>query len=485
LSIQNKPSFNNDSSKISFCALLPFFLVLSCKMTSTQPSSSDLESTTPTEYTYFKNYDALPDIVCFKNEIEGNERNATITDAELGEWIGAFEVGGCDPEISGLASELTDKSDISADTSQSDEDSVSLGLVNPEPIGKLIRAIAKVSKHLTPTSHDAPRFLAVMGKHNLRVAYLKVQPSRVRQGRELSSTNILAALPSAEHFTKSLDQGRRTALLQKIARSTDFREVAGGALSGREGAYQQWILRAVSPLVMGKEELMAGDIFQYGDEAFETFSHTVTSAYASPARGGLVPMPRGSHLVDAIRDETKYPVLATLRTINKELVHNRNGEFRGSGHEVMHSIPLTPQEILAANDLAKDGYLSVHEIKTPFKNAYGKMVTGQFIYYPPGNQVSNMLKKMNVQFSAELAAATKENDKITAIARMVRRCITIHPFGDGNGRSCSVLGVWALARQGIPHSLQWAGEDILLGEKLWIERYRQGIEAHRQLLKTL
>ncbi|MEI8025297.1 MAG: Fic family protein [Pseudomonadota bacterium] len=468
------------SSTLSFTLLATIFFGLSCKASHSNLDPSQTESISSNDVGYFDNYDQLPDLVCLKNEVSGEWNGETsISDSELGEWISALEVEPCSPELGEQASAL-----VPNNTSNGSE-SVAIGLTSPQQIAKLIKAVAKVGKRLLPETAGAPRRLVVMGKNDLRPTYLIIRASPRPRPSGLTSENVLASLPLAAQFTKSVDETHRAALLQKIAISADYSQVAGGVFSSNASKYKQWLLRAVSPLGMGKESFISGDIFKYGDDSFERLGSAVTSAYSSPARGGLAPMPRGTHLLDPIRDEKKYPLLAILRTINKKLVSNISGEFRGSGHEVMHSVPLTPQQLGAANDLANDGYLSVHEITTPFKNAYGKMVTGKFIYYPSGIQVSAMLEKMNVQFTSELAAAKNENDKIAAIARMVRRCITIHPFGDGNGRSCTVLGVWALARQDIPHSIQWAGEDILLGEKLWVERFRQGIQAHRELLKTL
>ena len=147
----------------------------------------------------------------------------------------------------------------------------------------------------------------------------------------------------------------------------------------------------------------------------------------------------------------------------------------------MDSNPLSEDEIARLKEITGEGILSMTHYDTPWKNAYGQMVTGDFLVYAKGDQVSKFLVKLNDDFLAD-SKVSDEQMYIDASARLVRRCLAIHPFHDGNGRSCTLLGVWALARRGIPHSVTWAGEDILLRESDWRQKFRDGITYHRGVI---
>ncbi len=243
---------------------------------------------------------------------------------------------------------------------------------------------------------------------------------------------------------------------------------------------KKWILRAVTPLNMGCDSFQKKGLLSYGKESYLGFANLLLALYLSPTDGGLAPLdikfktPNNS-------PTSRYPIVDMLRAINAKVADNPLGKTRAAGEEVLDSNPLTPEQMSMLNQNMKEGILTSYHYDKPWKNAYGDMVTGDFLGYAKGSNVERHLKDLNDVFLNE-GKSSSEQKYIESTARMVRRCVGIHPFHDGNGRSCTLLGVWALGQRNIPHSIIWAGDDVLLSPTEWIQRFQKGVEYHRSLI---
>jgi hypothetical protein len=202
---------------------------------------------------------------------------------------------------------------------------------------------------------------------------------------------------------------------------------------------------------------------------------------AVPA-GGIAPVKYNS-LEWVGTTENQKEFIGTLQALNRRIAGNDKAKFRVAGDEVMHSVPLTPEEEKVMVGIEKEGLLKVIAINQPFKNAYGDMVTGRFISYPRGMDVSKHIAALAATYENSLAkpAAEFQDDA----AKIMRRCVTIHPFHDGNGRTCTLIALWMQAKRQSPHAVIWAGEDILLPEEVFVQRFRDGVQFHENIKKSL
>lgn len=281
-----------------------------------------------------------------------------------------------------------------------------------------------------------------------------------------------------------IDTGKtaqRAIVLDRIQKQPML-EVAMRKLGVPRASASAWMLRAATPLYMGCASFQKSDIVRYGEKEFEEFASLVVRSYIENEIKPHAGMPiKGV----AFGDILAFPDVTMLRRFNVEIIKSNDlGMFRSKGSDTIHSKPLTDSELAALEKIRHEGFISVVERQEPFENAYGNVVSGKFLSYPPGDQVARLLEAWQ---KAGLVVA-KEKDEtvfIEGVAKQLRTCISIHPFADGNGRSCTLWAVHALAQRGIPHSLVWAGEDVLLGETEWVARFAKGVQVHRQLIEAL
>jgi|GEM_PF-5913389 len=243
---------------------------------------------------------------------------------------------------------------------------------------------------------------------------------------------------------------------------------------------EEWLRRTVVPLNMNCDTYKSKGILKYGDDAWNGF----VSTYALAASGSdeLALRKHAIFSFGKFDSVSRYPMLNILRGLNKRISGTKEGgELRDGKTGIFHSIPLTEKELLAFDKIRREGVIEVFERKEPFANAYGEMVSGKFIQYPEGPLLEALVEK----FESEAQGVLKRADvrsTILGAGRLMRRCVSIHPFHDGNGRTCTLFAVYLLAKHGIPHSVIWAGEDVLLTEPEWISRFERGVSDHQALL---
>ena len=297
---------------------------------------------------------------------------------------------------------------------------------------------------------------------------------------QASPGKVYCGVPQESDFSRSGSNEESDSLLSKLQKSDVFSRVKG-ALSIPPTQEVSWLVKAVAPLSMGCGSFSKNGILTYGSDSYINFTNILQSIYLPPTAGGLIELKAKFNSTVFSGDASLYPIVDILRAINAKVANNPSGKVRRAGEEVLDSNPLSEEEVIRLREITEEGILSMSHYDIPWKNAYGQMVTGDFLVYAKGDQVSKFLVKLNDDFLAD----SKINDEqvyIDASARLVRRCLAIHPFHDGNGRSCTLLGVWALARRGIPHSVAWAGEDVLLRELDWRQKFRDGVQYHRSII---
>jgi hypothetical protein len=325
---------------------------------------------------------------------------------------------------------------------------------------------------------------------------------------------VYCAVPKEQDFVKVADASGRDAALSKVIAGEKFAKVKE-TLGIPDGKEKDWLLKAITPLGMGCSSFFKRDITAYGQDSFVNFANLVLSMYLPADAGGINPqtLSRGPFSMDETRDPKKYPIIATLRAINSQVAIASKGP---------NNRELKPGEIIYTNpkgelrdgDRIDSNVLTAEQVKQLEENIAGEKILqkflieekkdkkdqkdkpamaksedgtetplppGTYLAYPPASQVKSLLKKMNDQFMTESKGANEEKI-IDAAATLMRRCVSIHPFGDGNGRTCTLIGAWVLAQRKIPHSVIWAGDDVLLKNSVWINRYREGAAFHKALL---
>jgi len=297
-----------------------------------------------------------------------------------------------------------------------------------------------------------------------------------------SKGKVYCGVPNDTDFLESSVDAPSVAAISEVQSGPKFAD-AKEILKIRSSIEQKWILRAVTPLNMGCDSFRKKGLLAYGQGSYVSFANLLLSLSVPAEKGGMAPMGSKFKSSQSKNSMSGYPLVDMLRAINSKVADNPLGKTRVAGEEVLDSNPLTNEQLVMLKQNMKEGILTSYHYDKPWKNAYGEMVTGDFLGYAKGADVEKHLMEWNDVFLDE-SKALDEKIYIEATARMVRRCGGIHPFHDGNGRSCTLVGVWALANRRIPHSVIWAGDDVLLSQSEWIQRFQKGVDFHRALLAS-
>lgn len=307
-----------------------------------------------------------------------------------------------------------------------------------------------------------------------------------REGTTKLTSNedsTFCSVPNISHFAAHQNDNEQASAIE-AALETSRLSNDGQSLVGTSSAQflKKWILFAITPLSMSCKNYQSGGAQKYSAKAYANFVAVAVDSLRPEAQGGLRPTEVSLMLNDNV-NEVQKKFISVLLTLNRRIREDKSANFRTRGQDVIHGVPLTPQEEVTVNEIAKEGLLKVVTYDRPFKNASGEMVSGRFIHYPPGQDV---LKQITSLAKVYEKAQQKDNQEYQKdAARIMRHCITIHPFLDANGRSCTLLAVWMQAQRNLSHSVLWSGEDILLKESEFILRYEKGIKFHEDLKKSL
>ncbi len=288
------------------------------------------------------------------------------------------------------------------------------------------------------------------------------------------------SVPNDSDFSAVEMDSQSEAAILEVQKSPKFAAVKT-MLNIQSSSEKKWILKAITPLNMGCDSFHKKGLLAYGKDSYVSFAGLLLALYLPPKNGGIALLDTKFKSSGSNSSTSQYPIVDMLRSINAKVTENSLGKTRKAGEEVLDSNPLSDQQLSVLKESMKEGILTSYHYDKPWKNAYGNMVTGDFLGYAIGENVERHLKELNDVFITETKSSS-EQLYIAATARMVRQCVGIHPFHDGNGRSCTLLGVWALGQRNIPHSVIWAGDDVLLSSAEWGQRFQKGVEYHRALI---
>ncbi len=312
--------------------------------------------------------------------------------------------------------------------------------------------------------------------------------SETTNEKKSETTNKKCIFPVASEFAPQNEVARKDAL-ETISQLNSFAKMSGIKFLGNSSSdLKNWVLRAITPLNMGCASLIKNDVIAFGKESFVTFVDTALKLYNLEAIETNIVFPQWEGLFHPFANKKEFFEIHLLAAINSSITDNKDKNWRAQGEEVIHGVPLDETDLRAAEEIAKEGLISIESYseKEAFKNTFGNMVYGKFLHYPHSNRVVRLLKEFSQKYSEskksfELKSISKA-DYIDAVARLVRRCVTIHPFGDGNGRTCQLWGLSALVRMQIPHAVLWAGDDVLMLEKDFANQFSKGVTLHENFL---
>jgi hypothetical protein len=180
----------------------------------------------------------------------------------------------------------------------------------------------------------------------------------------------------------------------------------------------------------------------------------------------------GHETARILTNPSNGPDVAILRWVNKTL----GAAGPQSGH-IRVDDPSDPIGMLTARvflegaqDLVDDGYITF-----PFGDGMARHTEPKLIP-----------EKLEIwQSELTKAASLGQREYVDAIAHGVRTCIAIHPFEDGNGRSCRTWAAYALAQRKEYHPLLWQGEDVSLMPLRWESRFAAAVALHREFVEDL
>ncbi len=310
----------------------------------------------------------------------------------------------------------------------------------------------------------------------------KPQPESTAKVRDAASDSASACsshIPQKADFANEKNSTDANAVRTEMAADQTVKGAATkfGVPQEKVG---EWIKRAFTPAQMACDSFQKGGGAKYGTAGYKSLIKAVSVA-ATSEKLSSAEITFGP--ADPFRSEAEFPDVFALRAIRTVIVGGR-GELRT--HDIIiDGTPLTGEQIHTVKGLASEGYLGIYHSDVPFKNAYDEMVKGDFVQYPRLASVVPLLKKWQGEVNLIGKQAEPESVVVAQIAKASRACVSIHPFDDGNGRSCLIWAYWALSRKDIPFPVLWAGEDLFLTPEEYGKRFNEGIAAHRELLSHL
>lgn len=313
------------------------------------------------------------------------------------------------------------------------------------------------------------------------LATVSCKPRAYNDGAEAAgaSTDCKAEVFADPGRFPAGNDGAREPLLSQVVALKEFSNVTA-KLKLAPHKTKQWVLAAITPVNMGFCSVAKSDITKkYDGEAQPSYvknAEAVVKVFDDEdwkSDFAKLPKPQQSDLGDI----KNFPDLSFLRTANVWVSPVESaGKIRNIA--AYDTVPVTPEqkEIVRKSELASILWFSV-------KNG------SELLYYPSTDTFYDRGFQIGIlhQWQNEIATLAKASDDafVVGIANAYRKCIAIHPFADGNGRTCKLWAIHALLRRNIPHPLLWAGDDILIAQQEWHVRFKQGIDLHRNFLDSL
>ena len=299
-------------------------------------------------------------------------------------------------------------------------------------------------------------------------------PTELKSNEDTTFCSVPQMSDFERHLSDVEQKSTLQAALAKSKLNDDGESIVG---TSSKDALVRWILVTLTPLSMGCKNYEAGGAQKYGEKSYANFVATAVDALRPDSRGGLVPA-QDDTLKNLNLSQAQMKFVGILLALNRRIRDDQNATFRTAGQDVIHGIPLTPKEDHLVNEISREGLLKVVTYERPFKNASGDLVSGRFLHYPTGADVLKHIVGLAAVF--EKAQSKSDQQYQDDAARMMRRCITIHPFQDANGRTCTLAASWMQSKRKLPHSVLWSGEDVLLKEQEFVLRYQKGVQFHQE-----
>jgi hypothetical protein len=301
--------------------------------------------------------------------------------------------------------------------------------------------------------------------------------------------DVRCGVPTDAEYQTQADNTVANAFFAKEAADARWDFTGNAPWSLPTPARTQWLARALAPITLGCETYTSSGPLRYGEDSMRNALALMADLLSGNlAATILADDKRPLFSLDPFVPRSSNVEIAILRAINERLAPGGKGKFRGRGEKRIHGDPLTPDQIAFVKDLEGEGIVSLHEDDTPFANADGVMVSGTFLSYPEGARVQGLMVDWQTRARALDSSSTSakaRDETVREVSKLMLDCIFVHPFGDGNGRTCTLWGAWKLSTLGIPHALLWSGSDNYLSYQDWAKLYGEGIARHERLLEEL
>jgi hypothetical protein len=283
-------------------------------------------------------------------------------------------------------------------------------------------------------------------------------------------------------------------------------EARKNSLLSDPAQFTRWSHLASVPLTMSCSSFKKLGASNYGRKAYkQVYRVFLRSLIVSPT-----PIPKSSAPSDCASPEVQRDVdfllhansllpLAVFEDLSKlsgaERISRLDSKFELRGDkaglrtgDVFQAIPMTQTEATFLRNEWSDGTMSVRFISKPFMSfdvTPPAMVSGQFAFHTPRAQLCQKLNEF--QESANELDAKREDESAYAegVAALTRRCIAIHPFGDGNGRACGLWSVQALARGKQLPSVRWPHADYSVSLPNYTAAFLRGIANSKKMISSM
>lgn len=269
--------------------------------------------------------------------------------------------------------------------------------------------------------------------------------------------------------------------------------------------HQNWLLNAVVPVVQSCESYRTEGFAKYENVAkldsnrgdgTSPFADTaevlidILSGHYSSQRARHLPRPKGLPLLHRLHPARELEAIKVLADINRRMSSSGGGVLRNSQH-LLYIRTLLNQDQLAAlsketDDMKLLSYVTLTKDAVRMIPGLEQLPSGvdvgHYVQLPQGHAFQSGLREL-IRRSSEYLASSSSPEKTPSnfsyareASSLARLCVVLHPFVDGNGRSCRLWSIYLNQLASLPHSHHWIGSGFLLDEKQWIELESQGRE---------
>ena len=175
-----------------------------------------------------------------------------------------------------------------------------------------------------------------------------------------------------------------------------------------------------------------------------------------------------------------------MKDFNLDLLSDFNGSLmKGSSeaHELGKPRNYDVYYSMDQNDALKyEGRLKNNElleVDSHFKNGL------KDVAYPPHAQVKPLMEKAFQDFREGLSAAKNLEERVRVYTDFTKKMITIHPFGDGNGRTTRFTLNYLLCKEGLPPVILEDTIDLSVSNERFYEKVINGVKSSHMLMDDI